>query len=161
MGRAPCGWMVDKGRVCCPHCHEMVQPKLASKKKEAQESAVDRSALPQDGRRVPMARRSGRWYVVTSPAGNKFDPHLGNAREKGRFVCPHCGNNEAVIESVRSLPDDQLLPMHAYGLQAYAAGCDSGNDPAKRNTAHAELFGDGDEQADERMRKRRKERMSL
>lgn len=35
----------------------------------------------------------------------------------------------------------KLLPMHAYGLQAYAPGCDPGNDPDKCGGQHSDLFG--------------------
>ena len=142
------GWL-DKGEVACPYCHEIVKPRIPSDKKK-------RKKVPLTVLFCPKTEDVFQWRgdlavgtLVTSPAGHKFDPHLGNAREKGRYICPHCGNNEAVIESIRSLPEDQLLPMHAFGLQAYAAGCDSSNDPAKRKADHAELFDDGSEQADE------------
>lgn len=39
--------------------------------------------------------------MVTNPAGITFDPHKAHVTEKGRFICPHCGNNDAIVESIR------------------------------------------------------------
>ena len=132
---------LDAGYVCCPQCSEIVRPRLTTKKKKRKKVPLTVLLCPQTedvfqwrGEIAPDAR-------VTSPAGLIFDPHKAHVTEKGRFVCPHCGNNDAIIESIRSLPADQLLPMHAYGLQAYAPGCDPGNDPDKVGGRHSDLFG--------------------
>jgi len=140
---------LDAGHVCCPQCSEIVRPRLTTKKKKRKKVPLTVLLCPQTedvfqwrGEIAPDAR-------VTSPAGFTFDPHKAHVTEKGRFVCPHCGNNDAIIESIRSLPAEQLLPMHAYGLQAYAPGCDPGNDPDKVSTQHSDLFdGDGGPEED-------------
>ncbi len=132
---------LDAGHVCCPQCNEIVRPRLTTKKKKRKKVPLTVLLCPQTedvfqwrGEIAPDAR-------VTSPAGFTFDPHKAHVTEKGRFVCPHCGNNDAIIESIRSLPEDQLLPMHAYAVQAYSPGCDPRNDPDKRDGQHEDLFG--------------------
>ncbi len=138
---------LPKGHVCCPHCYEVV--KLAAfigneklnKKRKAQRKKVPLTVLL-----CPKSEDVFQWRgeladdaTVTSPAGHTFSPRTGNVTGKGKFVCPHCGNNDSVIASIRSLPDDQLLPMHAYGIQAYAPSCHPIHDPAHR-VSHRDLF---------------------
>ncbi len=137
--------MLEAGHVCCPNCNEIVRPRLTAKKKKRKKVPLTVLLCPQTedvfqwrGELAPDAR-------VTSPAGFSFDPHKAHVTEKGNFVCPHCGNNDAVIKSIRSLPEDQLLPMHAYGIQAYAPGCDRANDTEKGGAQHGDLFDDNDE----------------
>ncbi len=138
---------LPKGHVCCPHCYEVV--KLAAfigneklnKKRKAQRKKVPLTVLL-----CPKSEDVFQWRgeladdaTVTSPAGHTFSPRTGNVTGKGKFVCPHCGNNDSVIASIRSLPADQLLPMHAYGIQAYAPSCHPIHDPAHRDS-HRDLF---------------------
>jgi len=132
---------VPAGHVCCPHCHALVRPRLTTKKKKRKKVPLTVLLCPQSEEVFQWRGEIGPDARVTSPAGFTFDPHKAHVTEKGRFVCPHCGNNDAIIASIRSLPADQLLPMHAYGLQAYAPGCDPGNDPDKHGGQHSDLFG--------------------
>ncbi len=140
---------LERGQVCCPHCYEKVKvsaymhDEKSRKKRKPQRKKVPLTVLlcsqTEDvfqwrGELVPET-------MVTSPAGHKFDPFKGNVPSKGEFVCSACGGNrDDIIKSIRSLPAGQLLPMHAYGLQAYAPGCDPTNDPAKTGTMSGELF---------------------
>jgi hypothetical protein len=133
--------MLDAGHVCCPNCNEIVRPRLTTKKKKRKKVPLTVLLCPQTEDVFQWRGDLAPEAMVTSPAGFTFDPHKGHVTEKGRFVCPYCGNNDAVIESIRSLPPDQILPMHAYGLQAFAPGCAPANDPTKRDGEHDDLFG--------------------
>jgi putative DNA methylase len=137
--------MLEAGQVCCPQCHEIVRPRLTTKKKKRKKVPLTALVCPQTEDVFQWRGEIAEGVLVTSPAGFTFDPQKAHVTDKGRFVCPHCGNNDAIIASIRSLPEDQLLPMHAYGLQAYAPGCDPGNDPDERGKAHDELFGENGE----------------
>ncbi len=132
---------LEAGHVCCPQCNEIVHPRLTTKKKKRKKVPLTVLLCPQTEDVFQWRGEIAPDGHVTSPAGFTFDPHKAHVTEKGRFICPHCGNNDAIIESIRSLPADQLLPMHAYCLQAYAPGCDPGNDPDKRSEQHGDLFG--------------------
>jgi hypothetical protein len=132
--------MLEAGHVCCPQCNEIVRPRMAAKKKKRKKVPLTVLLCPQTEDVFQWRGELAEGALVTSPAGFTFDPHKGHVTEKGRFVCPHCGNNDAIIESIRSLPEDQLLPMHAYGLHTYAPGCDLINDPAKAGVRHDDLF---------------------
>ena len=130
--------VLEKGQVCCPHCYETVRVRaymhdVGSRKKRK----PHRKKVPLTVLLCPRSEEIFQWRgeplpdtTITSPAGHTFDPHRGHVSEKGRYVCPHCGNNDAIIASVRALPEERLLPMSAYG-------CDPGNDLADGN---ADLF---------------------
>ena len=76
---------------------------------------------------------------MTSPAGHTFNPHQGQVTEKGRFVCPGAATTTPSSPPSVRCRRDQLLPISAYGLQAYAPGCDPANDPRARQET-ADLF---------------------
>jgi putative DNA methylase len=143
--------MLQAGHVCCPNCNEIVRPRLTSKKKKRKKVPLTVLLCPETEDVFQWRGELGDGAMVTSPAGFIFDPRKGNVPGKGRFVCPHCGHNDAIIESIRGLPENQLLPLHAYGLQAYEPGCDPANDPSERTHGSGELFRNGEEteEADE------------
>ena len=144
--------MLEAGHICCPNCNEIVRPRLTVKKKKRKNVPLTVLLCPQTEDVFQWRGELAEDALVTSPAGYTFDPHKAHVADKGRFVCPHCGNNDAIIASIRSLPDDQLLPIHAYGLLAYAPACDPSNDPAKGGEHHDELFesnGEPEEGTDE------------
>ncbi len=139
---------LERGQVCCPHCYEKVKvsaymhDEKSRKKRKPQRKKVPLTVLL-----CPQTEDVFQWRgdiaddaMVTSPAGHTFNPHKAHVTEKGRFVCPHCGNNDSIIESIRSLPPDQLLPMHAYAMHAYAPGCDMSLDSAKASGDSGDLF---------------------
>jgi len=133
---------LDAGHVCCPACNEIVRPRLTTKKKKRKKVPLTILLCPQTEDVFQWRGELADGALVTSPAGHTFDPHKGNSREKGRFLCPHCGNNDSVIESIRSLPADQPLPIHAYGLQSYSPACSPAGDPAKNEGGVGDLFRD-------------------
>jgi adenine-specific DNA methylase len=61
---------------------------------------------------------------VTCPVCSKsYLPHKGNISEKGSFICPSCGIKDKVINSIRKLPEDQLLPTTPYAIEGYCPEC--------------------------------------
>jgi uncharacterized protein YbaR (Trm112 family) len=136
---------LEAGHVCCPQCNEIVRPRLTTNKKKRKKVALTLLLCPQTEDVFQWRGEIAEDALVTSPAGFTFDPRKGHVTEKGRFVCPYCGNNNAIIESIRSLPENRLLQMHAYGLQAYAPACDPANDPKKGSAEHDDFFGDSGE----------------
>jgi adenine-specific DNA methylase len=61
-----------------------------------------------------------------------YVPEKGNISEKGSFVCPSCGTKDKVINSIRKLPSDQLLPTTPYAIEGYCPKCakDANNEEA-------------------------------
>jgi putative DNA methylase len=124
---------VPSGHVSCPHCAEVVKPVVG----KGAASVGGKGHKPKR-KKVPLAvllcphtEEVFQWRGdlpmdarVCSPGGHEFTPHVGNLPDKGRFVCPKCGNNDTVIAAIRSLPETERLPLSAYALQAYAPGCD-------------------------------------
>lgn len=137
---------LEPGYVCCPHCYETVKPRLLSIKKKRKKVPITVLLCPKTEEVFQWRGELADDALVTSPSGHTFDPHKGNVTEKGRFLCPHCGNNDSIIESIRLLPTDQLLPTHAYCLQAYAPGCYQTNDQTKGQGQAGDLFGDNESQ---------------
>jgi hypothetical protein len=143
--------ILQAGEVCCPHCYAVGRPRLTSKKKKRKKVPLTVLLCPKTEEVFQWRGELADTALVTSPAGHTFDPHEGNIPEKGRFLCHHCGNNDAIIESIRTLPDNQPLPTHAYAIQAFAAGCATKADEAAANLKARDLFsgGTGQEQEDE------------
>ena len=68
---------------------------------------------------------------VTCPVCSKnYSPQKGNLPEKGSFLCPSCGAKDKIINSIRKLPQDQLLPTSPYAIEGYCPHCagDDGSD---------------------------------
>jgi len=124
---------VPSGHVSCPHCTEIVKPVMGKGAASAggKGHKPKRKKVPLTVLLCPHTEEVFQWRGelaedtrVRSPGGHEFAAYTGNQVGKGRFVCPHCGNNDAVIEAIRSLPENEPLPLSAYALQAYAPGCD-------------------------------------
>jgi SAM-dependent methyltransferase len=124
---------VPAGHVSCPHCAETVKPVMGKGAVSAggKGHKPKRKKVPLTVLLCPHTEEVFQWRGelaedarVTSPGGHEFAPYTGNLVGKGRFVCPHCGNNDAVIEAIRTLPETERLPVSAYAIHAYAPGCD-------------------------------------
>ena len=124
---------VPSGHVSCPHCAEVVKPVVGKGAVSAggKGHKPKRKKVPLTILLCPHTEEVFQWRGdlaedarVRSPGGHEFSPSIGNLPDKGRFVCPHCGNNDTVIAAIRSLPETERLPLSAYALHAYAPGCD-------------------------------------
>ncbi|NVM22146.1 MAG: DUF1156 domain-containing protein [Desulfobacterales bacterium] len=107
--------------LTCPHpgCHKQGVPKLKSTKTE-------RKKVPYTVLLCPACEAVWQWRgnlpegKLTCPACNhSYDPHKGNVPQKGKFLCPYCGNKDKIIESIRMLPQGKRLPIRPYALHAY------------------------------------------
>lgn len=52
-----------------------------------------------------------------------YNPLRGNIPSKGNFICPSCGNQDKIINSIRKLSQDRLLPSRPYALEGYCTHC--------------------------------------
>ena len=95
--------------LLCPHCYAVWQY---------------RGTLPED---------------VSCPVCSKSCKPLQGNTGKGAFICPSCGTRDKIINSIRKLPENQLLPTRPYAVEGYCAECagdieelDMYGDPVKR-----------------------------
>jgi adenine-specific DNA methylase len=101
------------------------------------------STVKKEKKKVPLAvllcpHCSSLWQYrgtlpdeVTCPVCSKnYSPQKGNVPEKGSFICPFCGTKDKIIDSIRRLPEDQLLPTSPYAIEGYCPHCagDDGSD---------------------------------
>jgi putative DNA methylase len=56
--------------------------------------------------------------VACPSCRHNYDPKKGNVPQKGKFRCS-CGQQDDIIAGIRTLPEDQRLPMRPYAVQAY------------------------------------------
>lgn len=102
----------------CPHCRKVVRVQVPSAKKQTKPVHLTvllcpnceavwqwRGPLPDGEVECPSCRHA-------------YDPRKGNVPEKGKFQCV-CGQKDDIIASIRTLPQDQRLPIRPYAIQAY------------------------------------------
>lgn len=128
VGRTTARWAYSTGdKVNCPWCKEQVTARPSKTK-------LERKKVPLTVLLCPFCEAVWQWRgdlpeAVDCPSCHRtYKPLEGNALEKGKFVCPTCGMKDAVIQSVRQLPEDQLLPMHPYAMQGYCGRCGGDED---------------------------------
>jgi putative DNA methylase len=108
-------WQTD---VPCPHCQQIVRMRVPSATK--QKKAVTLAVLF-----CPSCETVWQWRgplpegEVTCPScRHNYDLKKGSVPQKGKFQCS-CGQTDDIIASVRTLPQDQRLPIRPYAVQAY------------------------------------------
>jgi len=79
--------------LLCPHCYAVYQY---------------RGTLPED---------------VSCPVCSKSCKPLQGNTGKGAFICSSCGTKDKIINSIRKLPGNQLLPTRPYAVEGYCAEC--------------------------------------
>jgi hypothetical protein len=109
--------------VRCPHCHKTVRVQVPSGLKE--KKAVQLTVLL-----CPACEAVWQWrgplpdgQVACPSCHHAYDPHKGNVPEKGEFQCA-CGQKDEIIASIRTMPQDQRLPIRPYAIQAYLTPLD-------------------------------------
>jgi adenine-specific DNA methylase len=122
-GRTTARWGYSPGeKVKCPWCSEEVAALPASGK-------LQRKKVPLSVLLCPFCEVVWQWRgelpeeVICPSCHREYDPHNGNVPDKGKFLCPTCGTKDAIIASIRQLPEQQLLPMNPYAIQGYCARC--------------------------------------
>lgn len=120
------------GNIICPHCEHSYYQKINFKAKK-QKKKIDLSvilcpdcfAVFQWRGDLPDAITCPECKNINRPEEKSFNPKTGNIPQNGKFLCPHCGNVDAIINSIRQLPNKELLPMRPYAIQGYCPNCDT------------------------------------
>ena len=121
--------------VVCPWCDEAVEPKPKNFGEEKRRNKLQRKKVPLHILHCPSCSeifqvRGDLEETVTCPTCQKaYNPYQGNVLEKGKFLCPSCGTKDSIINSIRRLPQDQLLPLHAYAIEGYCPVCGGDAEP--------------------------------
>lgn len=112
----------DHQPVVCPWCEKQVAPKPASAKLKRKKVELTVLLCPKCESvwqfRGPLEEK-----VRCPSCRNVYDPREGHVPERGEYRCS-CGNQGKIIESIRSLSEDQLLPMRPYVIEGYCPACD-------------------------------------
>lgn len=123
-------WSFGAGdSVTCPWCQETVAPLPPVSRVAGKAARPERKKVPLSVLLCPHCESVWQWrgevpeQVACPACGKAYDPHRGNVPDKGKFVCPACGTKDAIIASIRRLPEDQLLPMKPYAIEGYCAHC--------------------------------------
>jgi 16S rRNA G966 N2-methylase RsmD len=148
IGRSNKRWAYSpKPPVVCPWCEEQVTPgpSLANEgKKSGNKNKLVRKKVPLNVLYCPNCAEV--WQIrgsleeeVTCPTCRKvYNPYEGNVPEKGKFVCPACGAKDRIINSIRKLPKEELLPIHPYAIEGYCSIC--GGDKEEDEEEEENLF---------------------
>jgi|Deesub1362A_J573_1020465.scaffolds.fasta_scaffold00395_27 adenine-specific DNA methylase len=122
IGRTSVRWAFSAGdKVKCPWCEKIIKARITHKKKE-------RKKVPLTVLLCPHCYSVWQWRgnlpeKVNCPVCNKsYDPKKGNVPKSGWFLCS-CGHTDRIINSIRSLPKDQLFPMRPYAIEGYCPHC--------------------------------------
>lgn len=136
IGRSNKRWAFStESLVVCPWCEEEVEPKPKNFGEGKGKNKLQRKKVPLHILHCPSCSeifqvRGALEETVTCPTCQKaYNPYQGNVLEKGKFLCPACGTTDLIINSIRKLPHDQLLPLHAYALEGYCSICGGNGEP--------------------------------
>jgi adenine-specific DNA methylase len=114
--------------VGCPWCGESIKPAFAPGKTKAIRKKVPLTILLCPQCQAVWQYRGTVLSQVACPAcKHEYEPTKGNTPKSGEFVCPACGQPDKIIDSLRFLPDDQVLPMSMYAIQGYCPSCGKGS----------------------------------
>jgi putative DNA methylase len=124
-------WAYSNGdTVECPWCEHKINPILTANKTPARKRKLKRKKVLLTALLCPHCESVWQWRgdlpedVTCKVCQKSYGVFSGNVTEKGKFVCS-CGNKDAIIESLRRLPEDQLLPAKPYAMQGYCSNCGS------------------------------------
>jgi adenine-specific DNA methylase len=128
-------WAYGPGKsVCCPWCKEEVKPLPKSSRPSKNGPRPVRKKVPLTVLLCPHCESVWQWRgdlpeKVCCPTCSKaYEPHKSQIPDKGQFVCPACGTQQAIIASIRRLPEEMLLPMRPYAIEGYCSRCDDRED---------------------------------
>ena len=126
----------NKSEVRCPWCDKIQPPRISSSKKERKKVVLSVLYCPHCAS-IFQYRGTVPENVSCPVCKFEFSPHTGNVPDSGKFVCPSCGNKDRIINSIRSLPNNQLLPTAPYAVEGYCPDC-SGN--TEKETEEEDLY---------------------
>ena len=123
IGRTTARWAFSSNsEVECPWCKKDVKAKIKYSK-------IERKKVPLTVLLCPHCYAVWQWRgnlpeEISCPVCKKnYNPKKGNVPKNGWFLCPSCGHTDRIINSIRSLPEDQLLPMRPYAIEGYCKIC--------------------------------------
>lgn len=130
--------------VRCPWCNETVRPPQECGRTRAK---PNRKKVPLTVLFCPHCQAVWQYRGtvpdnVTCPScKHEYEPRKGNVVASGSFVCPYCGKKDKVLSSIRSLPEDQPLPMSMYAIQGWCPSCGKGggDEDGEEDTFEANL----------------------
>lgn len=126
------------GKVDCPWCGKAVTPRTHSTKAKRKKVELTVLLCPKC-EEVWQVRGPHADEVQCPSCAHKYNPKDGHLPDKGKFRCS-CGNDAKIIESIRNLPEDQLLPMRPYGIEGYCPTCDRPDDLEEDADPSPDLF---------------------
>lgn len=115
----------------CPWCSKNIVPKTQSAKSQRKKVRLSIFHCPHCAC-IFQYRGTPPEEMECPGCLNSFSWEKGNVPEKGKFHHQNCGHGDAIIESIRRLPKEQLLPARMYALEGYCASC-AGNDEVDEN----------------------------
>lgn len=140
-GRTSARWVYgrkEKAEVTCPWCQKRVKPRPSSSKPKRKKVELTVLLCPKCESvwqfRGPLDEK-----VQCPCCRHEYDPRQGNIPDKGAYLCA-CGNQGKIIESIRSLPEDQLLPVRPYAIEGYCPACDTRSADDEEPEDSDELF---------------------
>jgi adenine-specific DNA methylase len=149
-GQAKVKWgELSAGEVKCPHCAAQVKPKLTVKKRKRKKIPLHVILCPLSGTVFQWRGELHEDQEIVSPTGFRFNPHKGSVPKDGWFQCS-CGTSDKNIESIRTLPEESLLPIAPYALEAYSPECDPANELEEDEDEIGDFFGGATEDSDAR-----------
>lgn len=111
----------------CPWCEKNIIPKARSAKPARKKIRISVFYCPRCAS-VFQYRGTPPEEIGCPGCLNSFQWGKGNVPDKGKFHCPHCGQGDAIIESIRRLPQDQLFPTRMYALEGHCCMCGEDGD---------------------------------
>jgi len=106
----------------CPWCEKRITPKTCSANPQRKKVRISVFYCPRCA--CVFQFRGTPPHEINCPGClNSFSWENGNVPNKGKFHCPHCGQGDAIIESIRRLPGYQLLPTRMFALEGYCSPC--------------------------------------
>ncbi|MBI4489411.1 MAG: DUF1156 domain-containing protein [Deltaproteobacteria bacterium] len=137
IGRGNKRWAyASKEPVRCPWCSAEVSPQAKQAKRERKKVPLSVLYCPHCAT-VWQYRGTVPEEVSCPVCKNAYKAQEGNVPDNGKFLCS-CGNKDQIINSIRKLPEDQLLPMHPYAIEGYCARC--GGDEEDEAEEESDLF---------------------
>jgi adenine-specific DNA methylase len=126
------------GKAKCPWCNETLKTKNArdNKVKKSRKKVPLTVLLCPECYSVWQMRGTLPDEVICPLCSNTYNWSKSNVADKGKFVCSVCGIKDAVIKSIKKLPEDQLLPTKPYAIEGYCPNCAGDN-----NNHSADLYG--------------------
>jgi len=139
-GRANKRWAAyneTNGGTTCPWCEKQIAMRNLHGLKKARKKVPLNVLLCPSCNSICQFRGSMPEMVACPTCKKEFDPQKGYLPDK-KYECPTCGVKESVIDAIRKMPDEQLLPIKAYAIEGWCPNCDGGGESDDDNSLFKE-----------------------